>query len=78
MARASADYMEQQTSALLTDAVLLDSDFALHRRAVMPPAGLAWLETVPMPGRSPRLSTHPPGTAATSSPGCARKSGSWP
>ncbi|MGW6523239.1 hypothetical protein [Streptomyces sp. NPDC054962] len=46
----AADYMEQQASALLTDAVLLDSDFALHRRAVMPPAGLAWLETVPMPG----------------------------
>ncbi|MGW6928336.1 hypothetical protein ACWGA9_44970 [Streptomyces sp. NPDC054950] len=46
----AADYMEQQASALLTDAVLLDSGFSLHRRAVMPPSGLAWLETVPMPG----------------------------
>ncbi|MFI5888155.1 hypothetical protein [Streptomyces sp. NPDC051554] len=44
----AADYMEQQASGLLSGAVMLDPDFALHRRAVMPPAGLAWLESVAM------------------------------
>ncbi|MGQ4431349.1 MULTISPECIES: hypothetical protein [unclassified Streptomyces] len=44
----AADYMEQQASGLLSGAVMLDPSFSLHRRAVMPPAGLAWLESVPM------------------------------
>ncbi|MFJ9381984.1 hypothetical protein [Streptomyces sp. NPDC101455] len=44
----AADYMEQQASGLLSGAVMLDPDFSLHRRAVMPPAGLAWLENLPM------------------------------
>ncbi|MFD5430303.1 hypothetical protein [Streptomyces sp. NPDC127084] len=44
----AADYMEQQASGLLTGAVMLDPDFSLNRRALMPPAGLAWLESVPM------------------------------
>ncbi|MFJ8061037.1 hypothetical protein [Streptomyces sp. NPDC096142] len=44
----AADYMEQQASGLLSGAVMLDPAFSVHRHAVMPPAGLAWLETVPM------------------------------
>ncbi|MFJ4633911.1 hypothetical protein [Streptomyces sp. NPDC088847] len=44
----AADYMEQQASGLLSGAVMLDPGFSLHRRAVMPPAGLAWLENVAM------------------------------
>ena len=46
----AADYMEQQASGLLSGAVMLDPDFSLHRRAVMPPAGLAWLESLAMTG----------------------------
>ncbi|MFJ9250486.1 hypothetical protein [Streptomyces sp. NPDC101776] len=44
----AADYMEQQASGLLSGAVRLDPGFSLHRRAVMPPAGLVWLESVAM------------------------------
>ncbi|MFJ2162757.1 hypothetical protein [Streptomyces sp. NPDC087856] len=44
----AADYMEQQASGLLSGAVMLDPDFSLHRQAVMPPSGLAWLESVAM------------------------------
>ncbi|MER7645532.1 hypothetical protein [Streptomyces sp. NPDC126522] len=44
----AANYMEQQASGPLSGTVMLDPGFALHRRAVMPPAGLAWLESVPM------------------------------
>ncbi|MFJ8062775.1 integrase core domain-containing protein [Streptomyces sp. NPDC096142] len=42
----AADYMEQQASGLLSGAVMLDPGFQLQRRAVMPAAGLAWLETI--------------------------------
>ncbi|MFJ9901004.1 hypothetical protein ACIQPR_47615 [Streptomyces sp. NPDC091280] len=44
----AADYIEQQASGLLSGAVMLNPDFALNRRAVMPPAGLVWLESVAM------------------------------
>lgn len=44
----AADYMEQQASGLLSGAVMLDPGFSPHRRAVMPPAGLVWLESVSM------------------------------
>ncbi|MGW3312116.1 hypothetical protein ACWDG9_36670 [Streptomyces sp. NPDC001073] len=47
----AADYMEQQASGLLSGAIMLDPDFAQYRRAVMPPAGLTWLESVPMTER---------------------------
>ena len=42
------DYMDQQASGLLSGTVILDPDFSLHRQAVMPPSGLAWLESVAM------------------------------
>ncbi|MGW6574925.1 hypothetical protein ACWGAN_22560 [Streptomyces sp. NPDC054945] len=44
----TADYMRQQASGLLHDAVLADPGFSPYRRAVMGPAGLAWLEGIPM------------------------------
>ncbi|MER7929643.1 hypothetical protein ABTY96_41995 [Streptomyces sp. NPDC096057] len=44
----AADYMEQQASGLLSGAVMLDPDFQLQRRTLMPAAGLAWLETITM------------------------------
>ncbi|MFE4205481.1 hypothetical protein ACFRSX_30890 [Streptomyces goshikiensis] len=44
----TAAYMRQQTSGLLTEAVLADPGFSPHRRAVMGPAGIEWLESVPM------------------------------
>ena len=72
----AADYMEQQASGLLSGTVMLDPDpgFALHRRAVMPPAELAWLESVAMTEPVAAASARSPGTAATSSPSCPRKS----
>ncbi|MFB8395713.1 hypothetical protein [Streptomyces yangpuensis] len=44
----TAAYMRQQTSGLLHESVLADPDFSFHPRAVMGPAGVAWLEGVPM------------------------------
>ncbi|GAA1553440.1 hypothetical protein [Streptomyces globosus] len=44
----TAAYMRQQASGLLTDAVLADPDFSPYRRAVMGPAGIEWLEGIPM------------------------------
>ncbi|MFJ6784440.1 hypothetical protein [Streptomyces yangpuensis] len=44
----TAAYMRQQTSGLLTEAVLADPGFSPNRRAVMGPAGIEWLESVPM------------------------------
>ncbi|WP_331734978.1 hypothetical protein OG590_39550 (plasmid) [Streptomyces goshikiensis] len=44
----TADYMRQQASGLLHDAVLADPGFSPYRRAVMGPAGLAWLDSIPM------------------------------
>ncbi|MGN5392558.1 hypothetical protein [Streptomyces sp. JL7001] len=44
----TAAYMRQQASGLLHESVLADPDFSFHRRAVMRPAGVAWLEAVPM------------------------------
>ncbi|MFF2306034.1 hypothetical protein ACFVVP_26450 [Streptomyces sp. NPDC058128] len=41
-------YMWQMLDGMLSDAVLADPGFDLSRRAVMPPAGVAWLSTVPM------------------------------
>ncbi|MEU3726760.1 hypothetical protein [Streptomyces sp. NPDC031705] len=43
-----AAYMPQQASGLLTEAVLADPGFSPYRRAVMGPAGIEWLESVPM------------------------------
>ncbi|MFD8964074.1 hypothetical protein ACFV0C_03595 [Streptomyces sp. NPDC059568] len=42
------DYTEQEAEGLMVDAVLLDPGFSVHTCALMPPAGLAWLETAPM------------------------------
>ncbi|MFE9481288.1 hypothetical protein ACFYNM_22110 [Streptomyces spororaveus] len=44
----TADYVRQQASGMLHDAVLADPGFSPYRRAVMGPAGLAWLEGIPM------------------------------
>ncbi|THA53132.1 hypothetical protein [Streptomyces sp. A1136] len=44
----TAASMRQQTSGLLTEAVLADPGFSPYRRAVMGPAGIEWLESVPM------------------------------
>ncbi|WP_031152949.1 hypothetical protein [Streptomyces erythrochromogenes] len=44
----TTSYMRQHASGLLHDAVLADPDFSPHRRAAMGPAGIAWLEGVPM------------------------------
>ncbi|MFB7411387.1 hypothetical protein ACFCZ2_29830 [Streptomyces sp. NPDC056202] len=41
-------YMCQMLDGMLSDAVLADPGFDLSRRAVMPPAGVVWLSTVPM------------------------------
>ncbi|MFB7234918.1 hypothetical protein ACFCXK_09095 [Streptomyces sp. NPDC056269] len=41
-------YMWQMLDGMLSDAVLADPGFDLSRRAVMPPAGVAWLSSVPM------------------------------
>ncbi|MFB6428849.1 hypothetical protein ACFCXC_35490 [Streptomyces microflavus] len=41
-------YMLQQLDGMLGQAVMADPGFSFHTRAVMPPAGIAWLSTVPM------------------------------
>ncbi|MFD4874463.1 hypothetical protein ACFWOB_13965 [Streptomyces sp. NPDC058420] len=42
----AAGYMEQQVSGLLSSPDMLDPGFSPDRRALMPPAGLTWLENV--------------------------------
>ncbi|MFJ4777997.1 hypothetical protein [Streptomyces sp. NPDC088762] len=41
---ATADYMRRQVSGLLHEPVLADPGLSPHRRAVMEPAGIGWLE----------------------------------
>lgn len=41
-------YMLQQLDGMLADAVRADPAFSFRSRAVMPPAGIEWLSTVPM------------------------------
>ncbi|MFJ7062694.1 hypothetical protein ACIQVA_34220 [Streptomyces microflavus] len=41
-------YMLQQLDGMLGQAVMADPGFSFRTRAVMPPAGIAWLSTVPM------------------------------
>ncbi|MFI8315590.1 hypothetical protein ACIGBK_33730 [Streptomyces microflavus] len=41
-------YMLQQLDAMLGQAVMADPGFSFRTRAVMPPAGIGWLSTVPM------------------------------
>ncbi|MFC9343790.1 hypothetical protein ACFT0G_28380 [Streptomyces sp. NPDC057020] len=41
-------YLWQMLDEMLSDAVLADPAFDLRRRAVMPPADVAWLFSVPM------------------------------
>jgi hypothetical protein len=41
-------YMEQQLAGLLSEAVVADPSFSLNQRAVIGPAGMTWLESVPM------------------------------
>lgn len=41
-------YMLQQLDRMLGQAVMADPGFSFRTRAVMPPAGIAWLSTVPM------------------------------
>ncbi|MFE2118604.1 hypothetical protein ACFXAY_35115 [Streptomyces microflavus] len=41
-------YMLQQLDRMLSQTVMADPGFSFRTRAVMPPAGIAWLSTVPM------------------------------
>ncbi|MET8379307.1 hypothetical protein [Streptomyces microflavus] len=41
-------YMLQQLDRMLSQAVVADPGFSFRTRALMPPAGIEWLSTVPM------------------------------